>query len=246
MTHRTYQSYLATARGSHHSRIEDRGYCDDDLGAYAVADGIGGIGGGHVASDLAIKTFIREVKSLKSVSKPWSPEILNSLLVRINDAILNYGQEHSEYRGLGTTFTGVIVEHSSQWWLLHAGDSRLYCLEETGIRPLTTDQTLKTERQRMGLPADSAASREKHILTNYLGSSSFYPETSRFDPRPCSGLLLCTDGLCKSLEPNRLHTLVHAEMRSPENLCTHLIAEAKTAGSTDDITVIVIFPLSGS
>lgn len=235
-------SSLSSVNGRLRRRNEDCGYRNDETGLYAVADGIGGAPGGNVASALAMESFETEGKALNSVSKPWTRDALETMLTRMNNYILDYGNRHRNYRGLGTTFTGLVIESSEKWWLLHAGDSRLYGLGKTEVRQITIDQTLKTERIRMGLSSESKSwhVHENHMLTNYLGSESFYSEIQVIRPRDYCCFLLCTDGLSKSIERDRLQKMIQPDMDDPEIMCTKLIDVARSAGSSDDITVLAI------
>jgi serine/threonine protein phosphatase PrpC len=98
------------------------------------------------------------------------------------------------------------------------------------------------ERIRMGLSSNSEHfhSHENHMLTNYLGSKSFYPEIHALSPNDYCCFLLCTDGLSKSIELDTLYKMVNSVVDDPAILCNKLIDAAQSAGSSDDITVLAI------
>ena len=196
-TKRNINSCLVSQKGPAHAQNEDHGYQNDRYSAYAVADGIGGLPAAATASEIAISRFANEVEQLNKSPKPWEEKVIHTLFTCINDSVLSHGQNISDCHGMGTTFSGLIAENEDRWWLIHAGDSRIYGMTSARITQLTTDQTLYTERQQMGLPVDSTSDRATHVLTNYVGSPSFSPTVRIINPRQYAALILCTDGLCK-------------------------------------------------
>ncbi len=238
-TRKSIASCLVSQRGLSHVRNEDHGYQNDNRQVYAVADGIGGLPGGDKASEIAIDHFIDEIRKLKSLGSPWDSERMNAIFLNINQAVLDYCNRYPDYRGMGTTFSGLIAENENRWWLLHAGDSRVYGIEPSGVKQLTTDQTLSTERQQMGLPIDSGNERSMHVLTNYVGTPFFKPTVELINPRLYHSFILCTDGLCKKMNPEMMKNGLRNTSALEEN-CQTLVRLAQKAGSTDDITVIIV------
>ena len=69
---------------------------------YVVADGMGGVQAGEVASRMLVET----VKNfLLKTPRPWHEKILAQAILLANDKILNTARRHGEYHGMGTTAT---------------------------------------------------------------------------------------------------------------------------------------------
>lgn len=234
-----WRSQTGTAR----EKNEDACHASDDSGLYCVADGVGGAAGGEVASRLAVEAFVSEAALLEKQSQPWPTSGLEELLSRMNSRIVEYGRQNKDLAGLGTTFSGLIPENPSRWWMLHSGDSRAYGVtRDTQLVQLTKDHTLAEERISMGLPPEEQVSghRAEDILTNYLGSTLFSADVNTLAPAAFRLILLCTDGLTKMLSAEEISALVRSTRNDPDELCEHLIQAAEEAGSGDDITLVAV------
>lgn len=93
----------------------------------------------------------------------------------------------------------------------------------------------------MGLPIDAGHDSSAHILTNYVGSPTFEPTVAVLRPLDYEAIILCTDGLCKTADPKSMGNLFDRTTGLKQR-CQQLVARALTAGSRDDISVIIIQP----
>ena len=86
--------------GHHRSLNEDALLVGERV--WVVADGMGGHAAGDVASSLAVQSL----RALEG-AEPLTPADVPVAVERANDALVEYGGEHPEARGMGTTVTGV-------------------------------------------------------------------------------------------------------------------------------------------
>ncbi len=98
-------------------RVHDRGRL------FAVADGMGGVSGGALASKLALQS-IAEIY----LNGPYGhaiPSRLRDAIREANRRVFEEAENRPEYYGMGTTVSAVVV-HGSNAYVAHVGDSRVY------------------------------------------------------------------------------------------------------------------------
>lgn len=224
------QFSAASDRGKVRSRNEDT-YCVR-MGRSgvlaAVADGMGGMRAGNVASRLAIDalTAAFEGEALQSID-------LAALFAAINNTIC---KEAGSSR-MGTTLTAVRVLAQGQAFFAHVGDSRLYHFGADGLRRLTDDHSLVEELARSGgLSASQDVPR--HLLTRAVGvSPRLRVDTGVLTLAHGERLLLCTDGVSQYVQDDELQD---ALKRPLQGLAEELVRTAIECGGTDNATAIVL------
>ena len=87
----------------------------------AVADGVGGLSSGEIASRMAIDIALNTFKSTARGAKP--SQILEHIFKEANLDIYNFGVE-SEQRRMGTTLSACIFRNKEAH-IGHVGDSRV-------------------------------------------------------------------------------------------------------------------------
>jgi serine/threonine protein phosphatase PrpC len=129
-------SWALTDVGRARKHNEDGWLIDDQLGLYAVADGMGGHAAGEVASAHALRVVQEELVKKKPVLEQFSqsqtPElraqILREVELAINvasSAIFHMAQRDKKRHGMGTTLSMVLVV-GGKAFMAHVGDSRVY------------------------------------------------------------------------------------------------------------------------
>jgi len=98
---------------------EDRLMCDETLGLFGVADGVGGLPGGAEAAQCAVDHVI------KLLRESTNPPDLELITLETNHAVAQLGFKLSPHFGIGATLTyGIFREGKVR--LSHVGDSRCY------------------------------------------------------------------------------------------------------------------------
>nr|HEX4318037.1 protein phosphatase 2C domain-containing protein [Kofleriaceae bacterium] len=203
-----------------------------------VCDGMGGVEGGEVASELAANVMWREMKETAATR---DPEVFARLLRRAariaNHDVHALAAREPGLRGMGTTLSaaGVIGDRLA---IATVGDSRAYILRRGALVQVTRDQSLSSALIAAGHEPYEAANAGGAILQALGVGDDVEPSLSIIELRRGDRVLLCSDGL---------HGLVGdpalAILMSPPHVVREavrlLVAAARAAGGTDNITAIV-------
>jgi serine/threonine protein phosphatase PrpC len=219
-----------------------------------VADGMGGTGGGDIASSVAVRTIANYLcnvipategvtpsqSPLRQATIPGVRQGLKSALEQGDAEVRRVAQSEGASEAMGTTLTMAYM----RWphlYVAHVGDTRCYLFRDDQLFQLTTDHTLAEQlRERTQLEVDES-SPWHHVLWNALGggeSPSAEPEILRRTLLPKDTLLLCSDGLNKHVTDEEI-TVALRSAESAEDACKRLVAMANTGGGRDNITVVV-------
>ncbi len=211
---------------------------DDNEVLVAVADGVGGNGGGDVASRLAIETTIRLYRAGPTGRDPG--KFLRHAVRQANVAIHDDALATPALARMATTLTAVIVR-GDLLWAVHVGDTRLYLVRGETIRPLTRDHNVASERVRLHLQGAESARQdpERSLLTRSLGAS-FVPSVDRLSAQlePGDRLVLCTDGIHTLVEDQEI--LGYCRGQSARAACRSVVAAAKRRNPRDNLTIAVV------
>jgi protein phosphatase len=223
---------------------------DYDLTGHAmfVADGMGGMAAGDVASRMALVKLIELIVEtpdwILSVEKEQDLKIILQRMIqrflRVDESIKQEAREDMTRRGMGTTLTvaGIL---GSNLLIGHVGDSRAYLLRDDKITQLTKDHTVAQALIDAGVsPDDPVSSSLQHLLTAALGAldAEIEPEVNRWHLSPGDQLLLCSDGLTKMVNDASILKAA-SEAKSAARACHDLIDLALAAGGLDNVTVVV-------
>ncbi|HXT16328.1 MAG TPA: Stp1/IreP family PP2C-type Ser/Thr phosphatase [Gemmatimonadaceae bacterium] len=211
---------------------------------FMVADGMGGAAAGEIASDMAVKIVLEELRSTWIAAPVSSSEAfvrsLKAATKSANEQIHTYATNHPEYRGMGTTAT-VAGLLGDTLYLAQVGDSRAYLVREGVAIQITKDQSLMQKLIEAGELTEEEAehSERRNIILQALGPEpTIKIDLTHQNVRRGDTLVLCSDGLSGQVTKDDIATVVSKE---PDltNACKQLIDLANAAGGPDNITVIV-------
>lgn len=228
-----------TDRGRMREHNEDGYLCDDAARLYAVADGLGGLPKGELASSVALQELDRQVRVLPPETKPdWQ-----DLFSRINRIVLEAGRAVASGQGIGTTLTAVRAT-PGKLHLGHIGDSGLYLISAGGkIEQVTRDQTMAQELLDKHGPAiaESIPEHYHHTLTQCIGQPiDLVVEQAELAVREGLRVLLYTDGVTKTINPGELAQLI-AEAPNPRHVVERIVDLGNARGGPDNITAVALF-----
>jgi protein phosphatase len=216
---------------------QDQLIAEGDL--VAVADGMGGHGGGEVASRLAVDA-LREAFA----ADPSAPGLVEAVR-RANAAVWAHAEAHPDLVGMGTTIAAVArvsVGGDDRLAVVNVGDSRAYLLQDGRLTRLSSDHSLVAELVRAGeLSEDEARTHpERHILTLAVGvAPDVEPHAVEAVPTRGDRLLLCSDGLFNELPDDEI-TAILVAVADPAEAAARLVERANEEGGHDNITAVVL------
>lgn len=234
-----------TDKGLVKTRNEDSWAAFPEQGLFLIADGIGGLPAGDVASKLVV-----EVLPSLLTQRMNEPEVLShsEIILKIKQSIsdlsvriLQESQHREEYAGMGTTIVMALLTET-QIFIAHLGDSRAYLLKGGFLQQISNDHSLV--RHLLMTKEITQAQAKNHPgrnhLLQYVGMSlPPNPDVICLPRVAGERLLLCSDGLTNMLSNEEIKKFL-TQFSSLEQTCNALVKAAKMAGGHDNITVILV------
>ena len=205
---------------------------------FVVCDGMGGVQGGEVASEIACRVMWREMKTTPATRDPEVFARLMRRAVRVaNQDVHAMAQTEPGLLGMGTTLSaaGVIGDRLI---VATVGDSRAYVLRSGALVQVTRDQSLHSALLAAGHTESDAASAGGAILQALGVGEDVEPSLSIIGLRKHDRVLLCSDGLHGLVGDPALALLLSDPHTVAESVAL-LVAAARAAGGSDNITAIV-------
>ena len=233
-----FRVWAQTHAGAVRKHNEDALLSRPDIGLWAVADGAGGHASGEVASGMLAET-------LGSVPPGLGPqEMLADLRRRVSRVHTALKLEAARRGGPVMIASTVVIltVRGGHFACLWAGDSRAYLMRGGVLQQVTRDHSLVQEMVDAGMI--SAAEAETHpqanVITRAVGGADDELELDKVSGELAPGdrLLLCSDGLCKTLDEATLAATLASDASS--GAAEQLIAAALQGGSRDNVTAIVV------
>lgn len=218
-----------------------------------VADGMGGMNAGEVASELAVNSIRDTFSQVKDFSQVTDCSnhvevFMKKAIVAADAEIKKRVKEDSSTSGMGTTvvMAWVIGNVAHIAW---CGDSRAYLFNrQSGLSRLSNDHSYVQELVDTGKldPELAFDHPNSNIITRSLGDS---PTKAQPD-YVCKGLsagdylILCSDGLCGIVRDEEILDVMMQEDASLEYYRTQLFNAAFNAGGYDNVTIALFECLS--
>jgi protein phosphatase len=205
---------------------------------FAIADGLGGLNAGEVASATAIKALLDEYYAPSNAGRiePALRHAVQLANLRVHDL----AQKHLDQRGMGTTLSALALAGATAY-IAHVGDSRIYRLRGKQLTRLTADHSEVAELVRMRLvkPEMVADHPSRNILTRTVGHQLMLrPDFAREPAQPDDAFVMCTDGVWSEVtEPELAEIVAGAE---PEDACRQVIDLCLDRNCDDNVSVQVV------
>ena len=242
--HRSLETLSTNVKDGHlNNAFEETGY------GMVVADGMGGMAGGEIASRMALCKLVELVVNTPDwfmrISEPEDVAKLTQRITQrfhqIDAAIKAHTKIEPSLLGMGTTLT-LGVSLGSHLLIGHIGDSRAYLMREDKMHQLTSDHTLAQALIDAGIirPEDPTTRTTRHVLTAALGAitKGIEPQVQRVDIKMGDQILLCTDGLTEMVPDEKIASILSSTGGSAST-CEELINAALDGGGRDNITVVL-------
>ncbi len=189
----------------------------------AIADGMGGLDDGEIASMMVIDSLRDWRETLASDAN--AEQIIasfNHWISITNDKIISA----CHTRGMGTTLVGLVLTHHAIVGF-NIGDSRLYRFREGWLRQISTDHSQRNLTGDISVPSNliyNCFGAVKNTFADYFDVTSNIKDGDTF--------LICSDGLSDLLSDDDIEDLLNKGATT-----TDLIEAANKAGGKDNITV---------
>ena len=208
--------------------------------AAVVCDGMGGAKAGNIASEIAVETFMEELR--KDFYAPSVTDVQMLCAVKTASRLI-YEKVRCDpdYEGMGTTLVAAVTD-GSHVTVANVGDSRCYLIRDGGIQQLTKDHSVVEDMVDRGEieRADAWKHPRRNYITRALGAEE-QVECDLFfrDLEPGDVLLLCSDGLSGVVNPQELlfEVVYGGEL---ETAAERMVNIALERGAPDNVTALIL------
>ena len=212
-----------------------------------VCDGMGGMADGGRASRTAIEMMQQGFSRIERMPDVNIPEFFRSGIVAIDRKVAALPKENG--RGSGTTMVAVIAEDDELYWA-SVGDSRIYILRGNEIKQVTRDHNYLLRLQEMVASGQmtleqAQAQKQKEALISFLGIgnvSLMDINEQPFQLQIGDIVLLCSDGIPKTLSDDRIKAIIKSGTSSMEEKARTLVMAAvrENTHSQDNTSVAIL------
>jgi serine/threonine-protein phosphatase Stp1 len=230
-------SSSATHVGMVRQLNEDSFTSRDDLGLWAVADGMGG----HQAGDLASQNV---TEALKKIAKSRDiGELLHATRLAIrkaNSYLISLASQYDSTRLPGSTVAALLI-CGSEAAVVWAGDSRIYRLRNRLAEQITRDHSHVQELvdQQLIQPEEAESHPMANVITRAVGiEDPLELDVLNFDVLDGDRFLLCSDGLSRLVSLEEIQNLLQTQ--ELEESVQSLLHTALVRGAPDNVTIVSV------
>ncbi len=207
---------------------------------FVLADGVGGLDLGEVASARAVEVIRDEFADAQENTSLSSllPRLIQHANAAVHDEGLRPGRRGKH---MATTVVTCALRHD-QAYVAHVGDSRCYHVRGGEAVAVTRDHTWVTEQRKLGLlsAVEAANSESRHVLTRSLGPELFVSaDTTTLTLRPGDRLVLCSDGLYSGIDSKDIARIV-SQQKVIDEIADELVDYSVEIDGSDNTSAQII------
>lgn len=221
--------------------------CERDMAIAVVCDGMGGMEGGELASQLAIQILSEEYEHRE---QKQIPDLYRKAVIHMDAGVNGLTRQDGETMNAGTTVVSAIIQNDQLYWL-SVGDSRIYMIRGNEFEQVTRDHNYKMRLDK--LLQEDMISQEEYLsrlakgeaLISYIGMGNV--TLMDINPAPFQLMdkdvvLLCSDGLYKRLSDEEIQAIICQELPDVDKAAQRLtqVVMEKTTRSQDNTSVILM------
>ncbi|HEX9781474.1 MAG TPA: PP2C family serine/threonine-protein phosphatase [Opitutaceae bacterium] len=226
--------HAESRQGAGRDRNEDCVLIDETCGVFAVADGLGGM----PAGDLASQTAVAAIRHSLEEEGCGVMDDMNRVVKHAHQAVAEKGRT-AVGSTIATTLTLAHLE-AGRLKIAHVGDSFALLLRNGRGYFLTEKHTWEHTRENL-LDLAPYSDDYRNALTQALGASIALPiDIAAVSVLADDRLILATDGISSVIPPVVLVDIVFRS-KNPEQAVHALCRVAGELGGMDDMTAITIF-----
>lgn len=215
---------------------EDCVHCEPERSFAVLADGMGGLLAGEIASAVAVDAACRELRN-PEIGRD-SGEDLAAVLTAANEAVMARAKRMRYLGKMGTTLV-IWAMGKEGGFYSHVGDSRLYIYTDGQLTQITRDHTVAQRMIDNGeiAPEDEHTAPKRHVLTQAMGLPGAFKAQAGAVPAS-ERVLLCSDGLSDLVPAAHIEEI----MATPDldDCANFLLKAALDKGGRDNVTVALI------
>ncbi len=253
--------HIATDVGKVRDHNEDFVSSDERLGIALLADGMGGLNAGEVASSMSVHFLMDELRAYRADGSVYEAElndqpqaeteaedglatearVVKMAVERANSAVFHVSQTQPQCRGMGTTVVAMLF-HDNKVSIAHIGDSRAYRFRDGELTQITKDHSFVQELLDKGLytEEEARASDRKNVVTRALGiAPTVEVEVHEHEAQVGDLFLACSDGLTDLVEDPDIETTLKELGGDLRETASHLINVSNASGGKDNISVVL-------
>lgn len=220
----------------------------NQAGIAIVCDGMGGLQGGELASQIAAETLATDYFDQKEIENV--PEFFRQEAIKTDQAVADLCDENGELLEAGTTLVSVIIQNGELFWL-SVGDSKIYIIRKNEIMcvnrlhnyRMTMDEML--ENNQITIDEYKEKEKQAEALISFIGMRNvslmdINPRGFRLQDNDI--ILLSSDGLYRLLDDETIKEIIKRNMFDMDKAAKSLIdeAEKRVVHSQDNTSVVVV------
>jgi protein phosphatase len=196
-----------------------------------VCDGMGGMADGGRAAQTGIRMMTQDFSRIEKEPEVNIPSFLEQEVRRIDQTIAQFPEENGH--GSGSTIVAVIAEDTHLYWV-SVGDSRIYILRGNEMKQITRDHNYLLRLKEMVANGEMSFEEaklqpQKEALISFLGIGGLELidiNSQPFEMAPGDIVLLCSDGITKTLDDRHIQEIVNSPTSSMEKKAETLVLAA--------------------
>lgn len=211
-----------------------------------LSDGMGGMQGGEIASNLTVNTMFDDFYNQDTENYPafFSEEIK-----KVDKLVAGLKDETGKTMESGATLVSIIIDENNLYWA-SVGDSRIYIIRGDEIAQVNAEHnyymTLKNRVEAGEITEEEAQNDpSKEALISYIGIGGI--ELADINQAPFSLengdlIVLCSDGLYRILNDEAIKLIVRSFSENIP-LAAHMLVNTATENrqkNQDNTTAIVV------
>ncbi len=227
---------------------------NESQGFAVLADGMGGLNAGEVASSMCVHLLVDELNDYRNGTSlieaeiisnesdlSVQAEVLRKAVEKANDSIFHVSQTQANCQGMGTTVIAAYY-YDNKVAVAHVGDSRVYRLRAGNLEQITKDHSFVQELIDKGLftKEEARTSDKKNVVTRAMGVAPYVEvEVHEHETEVGDIYLMCSDGLHDLVPDVDIENSMIQLGPNLNELAAHLINIANASGGKDNISVIL-------
>lgn len=219
---------------------------DFNRGIAVLCDGMGGLSGGELASFVTTKTIHDDFVFMNPEN---IPEFFKAEVIKTDEIVYGLQDETGKLLGAGSTLASVVIDGDKLYWV-SVGDSRIYIIRNSEMVQVTNDHnyyTLLKQKADSGQITQEEARNDPRAdaLISFIGigkGSLTDLNEQPFVLQNGDTILLCSDGLYKTLSDQTIAQILLANGQNPSSAATALTQAvmAENKRGQDNATVAVV------